>query len=643
MTRFHPAIALLCVELLAAPAMAQQAHQIAEPGGSFSWLTGRYRMPAVAPIRMANSPRLEMLLRAGRLYLSMQDCIALALENNMDIEIQRYGPQIADAQVLRAKAGAFAQGVSTSVTAGPTSAQPGGVAQSGVSGNPSTQASSASATAVGNTVITQSGPPIPVYDPAIVANASWAHQTVPESSVFIAGTDELIQRQDASGITYQQAFSTGTSVSLGLNNTTDVGNSSTTLFNPVTSSSLGITVTQHLLQGFSIAVNQRQIHIARNNRELSDLTFKLQVITTVAAVMDLYWDLVTFNENVRVQQQAVATSTKLYEDNQKQVDAGMMAPIEVVRAEAQLATDQQNLTIAETQLLQQETILKNALSRNGVASPAVAEARIVPTDRIRVPDVEPVTPMQDLVAMAFSARPELAQNRIQVTNQEITLHGSKNGLLPTLDLVAGMSNNALAGQVNSVSSTFPFSFGTPSPAFVGGYGTVLKQLFDRNYPNYSAGFNLTVPLRNRAAQAQAINDELTLRQLQLGVARLENQVRVDVQNAVIGVQNARAQYRAATKARVLQERTLDAEQKKYAAGASVIYNVILTQRDLATARQSELAAEAAYAKSKVEMERVTGQTLNNNGVSLGEAFQGVVSRPPSPLPPADKEESKPSR
>jgi len=630
MLRFQNIIAVLCVYLLIAPAFAQQAHEIVAPGG----VTGRYRTAQVPPIDLANSGRLELLLRAGRLYLSMQDTIALALENNLDIEIQRYGPQIADTQVLRAQAGAFAEGVSTTVTAGPNSAQPGGVAQSGVPGNPSTQASAASSTAVGNTVITQSGPPIPVFEPLLVGNASWAHQTVPESSVFIAGTDQLIQRQDVSGVTYQQGFTSGTSVSFGLNNSTNIGNSSTALFNPVTTSSLGITVTQHLLQGFSIAVNRRQIQIARNNRELSDLTFKLQVITTVAAVMDLYWDLVTFNENVRVQQQAVATSTKLYEDNKKQVEAGMMAPIEVVRAEAQAATDQQNLTVAETQLEQQETILKNALSRNGVASPSVAEARIVPTDRIRVPDVEPVTPMQDLVATAFSARPELGQNRIQVTNQEITLRGSKNGLLPMLDLVAGMTNNALAGQISTVQSTLPFSFGTPSAAFVGGYGTVLKQLFARNYPNYSAGFNLTIPLRNRSAQAQVINDQLTLRQLQLGVQRLENQVRVDVQNAVIGVRNSRAQHQAAVKARVLQEQSLDAEQKKYAAGASVVYNVILTQRDLATARQNELAAEAAYAKSKVELERVTGRTLDSNNISLAEAFKGVVSRAPSPLPPA---------
>ncbi len=635
MPRLRTAISIFCVRLLIAPVFAQDSHQLIEPGGAFASLTRPYRTKEVPPINIANSNRLDSLLRAGRLYLSLQDAIALALENNLDIEIQRYGPEIADANVLRAKAGGFAQGVSTSVTAGPTSAQPGGVAQSGVTGNPSTQASAASATAVGNTVITQSGPPIPTFDPAIVGSASWAHQTVPESSTFISGTDELIQRLDTSAVTYQQGFQTGTLVSLGLNNSTAIGNSATSLFNPATSSSLAITVTQHLLQGFSIAVNQRQIQIAKNNRDLSDLTFKLQVITTVAAVMDLYWDLVTFNENVRVEQQAVATSTKLFEDNKKQVEVGMMAPIEVVRAEAQAATDEQNLTLAETQLLQQETILKNALSRTGVASPAVADARIVPTDRIRVPDVEPITPIQDLMATAISARPELAQNRIQVTNQEITLHGSKNGLRPTLDVVATLTNNALAGQVNTVPSPYPFSFGTPSPVFIGGYGTVLKQLFARDYPNYQAGFNLNIPIRNRAAQAQVINDELTLRQLQLGVQRLENQVRVDVQNAVIGVRNARAQYQAGVKARILQEQSLDAEQKKYAAGASIIYNVILTQRDLATSRQNELAAEAAYAKSKVELDRVTGQTLNNSNISLAEAFKGVVSRAPHPLPATD--------
>jgi outer membrane protein TolC len=305
----------------------------------------------------------------------------------------------------------------------------------------------------------------------------------------------------------------------------------------------------------------------------------------------------------------------------------------VIRAEAQIATGDQNLLAAQTRVLQQETIIKTALSRTGVASPAVASAHIIPTDQIVMPGVEPIAPIQDLNAQAIASRPELAQTRIQLRNQELTMKGSKNALLPTLDVVAGVANNALAGQVNPL----PAPAGTVhsnTPFFIGGYGTVLSQLFARNFPNYSAGFNLSVPIRNRVAQAQAITDELSYRQQQLGLQRLENQVRVDVQNAVVGLMQARAQYQAAVKGVHLQQESLDAEQKKLELGASTTYNVILMQRDLVTAQSSQVTAEAAYVKSKVELDRATGQILNNNNVSLDEAFNGVVSRPPSLIPAA---------
>ena len=344
----------------------------------------------------------------------------------------------------------------------------------------------------------------------------------------------------------QKGFLSGTIVSLGLSNSTVTNNSMRADFNPATSAALSLSFTQHLLQGFGWGVNSRQIRIARNNREVSDLTFKLQVITTVTAVMELYWDLVAFNESVRVAQDALAASQKLLDDNKRQVEVGTLAPIEVIRAEAQIATGEQDLLAAQTRVLQQETIIKTALSRTGVASPAVADAHIIPTDQIQMPGVEPITPIQDLTALAIASRPELAQTRIQLVNQELTMKGSKNALLPTLDVVASLANNALAGQVNPI----PAPAGTVhsnTPFFIGGYGTVLAQLFARNFPNYSAGFNLSVPIRNRAAQAQAITDELTYRQQQLGLQRLENQVRVDVQNALIGLRQARAQYEAAVK------------------------------------------------------------------------------------------------
>jgi outer membrane protein TolC len=386
-------------------------------------------------------------------------------------------------------------------------------------------------------------------------------------------------------------------------------------------------VTQRLLQGWGRSLNSRQIVIAKNNREVADLTFKLQVITTVAAVMDLYWDLVAFNENVRVAKQALTTSEQLYNNNKKQVEVGTLAPIEVVSAEAQVATATQSLNIAETQVLQQETIIKNALSRTGMSSPSVAEAHIIATDRMRMPDVEPVGPMQDLVSEALASRPELASNRIQLLNSRISLKGSKNALLPSLDLVGTFGTEALAGQVNT---NLP---NNPAPGFfVGGYGNVLTQLFARNFPDYAIGFNLNIPIRNRAAQANVINDQLTLRQQQLLLQRQENQVRVDVQNALIGVQQTRGQYQAATKARALQEQTLDAEQKKYALGASTIYNVILALTNLTQSQAQEVAALGAYSKARVELQRATGQLLNSNNVSLAEASKGVVARPPSPIP-----------
>ena len=641
MLEAKPYIALLCSLLLVAPVGGFAADKPGEPrqdnaalppvkAPGNSWidrLIRPYRPTIVAQPTTGNSSRLESLLRGGNLYLSMQDAIALTLENNLDIAIQRYGPELADAAILGAEAGAFAKGVSTSVTAGPS-----GVTVSTSGTTPGTNlnavstANAGSPSAVAASVVQSSGPPIPALDPILIGTATWAHTTTPQSNTVVTGTTSLINQQSVSGVAVQKSFLTGTTVSLGLNNNTTQTNSQRSIFNPATSSALTLSITQNLLQGFGPAVNSRQIRIAKNNREVSDLTFKLQVETTVASVMELYWQLVALNDQVRVAQEAITAAQWLYEDNKRQVEVGTLAPIEVTRAEAQIAAGQQQLVIAQTQVLQQETILKTALSRNGVASPLVADARIITTDQINISDVEPISPIQDMTAMALSARPELAQSRIQITNQGLTIRGSRNALLPTLQATASLANNGLAGDIvpNATGSAF----------FVGGYGSVLTQIFARNFPSYSAGFNLNIPLRNRAAQAQVINDELTLRQQQLGLQRLENQVRVDVQNALIGLTQARAQYQAATKARLLQAQTLDAEQKKLALGASTIYNVIQDQQALTLAESNEVTAKAAYARAKVEMDRSTGQILTNNNISMDEAFRGQVSRPPSTLPPS---------
>ena len=634
MNGLRPLIALLCILLLLAPAGSFAADPPGSPPtpqtpagndrplpiterGILGSITEPYRAKIPAAVNLNNSPRLESLIRGGNLYLSLSDTIALALENNLDIELQRYTPQIADTNLSRAQAGGFATPAATTVFAGPSSVTA-AAPSSGLQG----------LLVAGSTQI---GPAPPSFDPALIGGLSWAHQSTPQTSSFITGTNSLVQRQDLSSLSAQQYFQTGTLVSLGLSNNSVTSNATRSDFSPVTNSALSLTVTQHLLQGWGSPLNTRQIRIAKNNREISDLTFKAQVITTVAAILDLYWDLVSYNENVRVQADALAANERLLRDNTKQVEVGTLASIEIVRAQAEIAASQQALTVAQTQLLQQETILKNALSRTGVLSPAVASAHVILTDHIQVPEVEAISPIQDLVAQSFASRPELAQFRILMQNQQIGIRGTKAELLPTLDVVGGLTNSGLAGTVNPL----PQVGGAPrAPTgfFIGGYGTVLSQLFQRNFPNYSLGFNLNVPLRNRAAQADLINSELALRQQQIGVQKMENQVRVEVQNAVIGVQQARAQYDSAVKQRLLQIQTVEAEQKKLEMGVSTTYNVILTQRDLTTAESNLVAAASAYSKAKVEMDRATGQTLYNNNVSLDEAFKGKVSRPPSAIP-----------
>ncbi len=334
-------------------------------------------------------------------------------------------------------------------------------------------------------------------------------------------------------------------------------------YNPSTISNLDLQISQPLLQGFGFAVNNRAIRVAKNNLQVADLVFKEQVITTVSNMVQLYWNLVSLKADVDVRKKSLSLSEKLYSDNQKQVEIGTLAPIAIVQAEAEVAARQQDLLTSETNVLQQETVIKNTLSRNGIANPAIADAHIIPTDPIRIPEVEPVQPVQDLMEKALDSRPELAQSRIAIENTKINLTGTKNALLPVLSAVADVRNNALTGLPNPLNPRLndPLLGSPPNPVFVGGYSNVLGQLFGRNFPSYSIGLQMNIPLRNRAAQANMATAQLNLRQNELTVQKLVNQIRVDVQNALIAVRQARARHQAAVKSRILQEQTLDANRR----------------------------------------------------------------------------------
>ena len=596
-----------------APAPASPVGTTIDAGGSR--FIRPYRAPDIGPINLANTNRLDALLRAGKLYLSIQDVIALALENNLDIELQRYGPRIARADFKRASAGSALRGVSTGIS---TASSP-GATMNGMNVN----------------AFTSAGPATLNLDPVVVTSYNRNHQTTPQTSSFVTGTNSLVTTTGATNVSLQKSYLTGTTTSLGWDTTQSLSNSYRNDFNPARSGGISLNVQQHLLQGFGVALNNRFIRIAKNNLRLSDLTFQQQVIITVAAVESLYWDLVSFNENVKVSQQALALAEKLYNDNKKQVEIGTLAPIEIVRAEAEVAARQQDLTVAETQLLFQETIIKNALSRTGVASPSVSEARIIPTDRMNVPEKDAMPPMQELVTKAVESRPDVAQTRIVMANAQISLRGSKNVLLPSLDFTGSLRNNGLAGDVNQVPTpglTYDQRVAAVNPYFLGGMGRMMEQIMRHNFPNYSFGFQLNIPLRNRTAQADVVRDQLVVRQAQIQEQQQINQVRVDVVNGMVGVQQARARYQSAVKGRVLQEQTLDAEQKKYALGASTVFLVIQAQRDLATARYTEVAAQAAYSKARVQLDLATGQTLPASNIVIDEAQKGRVSTPPSALP-----------
>jgi outer membrane protein len=639
MHRIRPFLAVFLTGLILSPAgIAQEMNTTLVPGkpqvpvapgsGFINAFTRDFRKPDIAPVNLGNSPRLESLIRAGNLYLSLEDAIAVALENNLDIELSRYGPQIAQADYLRARAGGLLRGVPTAVRAGATSAlsQAGGGGGQGTGGTGGTGLGGQADT--GGTVITQTGVAVPNLDPVFFFASNYGHASRPQANTITTGLTALVfdSRSWQSG--YQQSFLTGTTVSMGWNNNNVRTNNPLNDLNPNTSSNLQLQLTQRLLQGFGLAVNNRNIRVAQNNVRVSDLVFKQQVMTTIAGVVNLYWDLVSFNEDLKVRKQALDVAVKFYEDNKKQVEIGTLAPIEIVRAEARVAQAQQDLTNAETSLLQQETILKNALSRTGVASPTISEARVIPTDALTQPAYDTIENLSDLVERALSLRPDLQQANIQMDSTRIGIAGSRSQLLPSLDVNASFQNNALTGDINTVVIPGrPFPPRNPDPFFIGGYGNALAQLFRRNFPDYSVGFQLNIPINNRTARADYIRDQLQLRQQQLTLQRSINDMRVNVQNAQTALIQARARYEAAVKERQLQEQTLDAENKKYALGASTAFQVVQTQRDLAQAQASEVAALANYSRARVQLDLNTATILDKYGVNIADARDGRSSKP----------------
>lgn len=616
--------------LLAAQVGAQTEVRVdAPPDNRLSWLLRPYQTRSVPPVVLANTPRLESLMKAGNLYLTAEDVVALAIENNIDVEVQRYAPLLAQEVLRRAQAGGALRSVGLAVAAGPQSVSLQGVSVSTV-GSGITAGNGVSS---GGGIVTQLGPGILSFDPSVFLFTNFQHSTIPQSNTFLTGTTALIQNSRTYQAQYSQNWDFGLSATATYSSQYTKVNSLLFSLNPYTFGSIDLQVTQNLLQGFGRAVNGRNIRVQRNNVKISNLQFKQQLITTVSAALNLYWDLVSFDEDVRSRKQELATAQQLLTDNKRQVDIGALAPIEITRAEAQLYTGQQDLVVAQTNLLQQETVLKNALSRNGIASANLGDVHIIPLDRIRVPDQDEFRPMEQLVEGALAHRVEIDQARINLESNQMNLVGIKNSLKPTLQAFAELTNNGLSGDLTAVGAALGGQY------LSGGYGNLLAQIARRNFPNYSAGFSLNIPLRNRAAQSDYVTSLLEIRQNELNLQKNMSQVRVDVQNAVIGLQQARVRYEAAVKSRLLTEQTLSADQKKNNLGASTVFQVVQDQRDLANSQSSEVQAMANYTHARIAFDQALGTTLDVNHVSLTEALNGRIARA-SILPATLPEEGK---
>jgi outer membrane protein TolC len=619
------ALTLVSGLALSSVAQAQTAIRIdPAPESRWSRFTRNYQPRSVPPVNLGNTSRIDALLRAGNLYLSAQDVIALVLENNIDIEVQRYGPLLAREVLRRAEGGGLLRSVGATVQPGPTSVSLAGVSLTATGVNVGGGAGVSS----GGGIVTQLGPAIPSFDPSLSGFMNFAHTTSPQSNTVLTGTTSLITSTRTYQAQYTQNWSTGLSATATYGSTHTSVNSSFFSLNPYTSGFLDLSVTQNLLNGYGKAVNERNIRVQKNNLKVTDLQFKQQVITTVAAALNLYYDLVSFNEDVKAKQSAVDTAEQLLKNNEAQVRIGTIAEIEVTRAQSQLFSARQDLLVAQTNILQQETILKNVISRSGVGTTELAAVHIIPTDTITIPDRDDPRTVEQLVTEGLGNRVEMQQARINLESNKTNLQGVRSSLRPSVQAFADLTNNGLTGDITAVGLAQ-----TGVGYLAGGYGNLLGEIVRRNYPSYSAGVSVNIPLRNRQSQSDYVTSQLEIRQNELNLQKQANQIRVEVQNAVVGLQQARARHDAAVQARVLSQQTFEGDRRKYELGASTAYQVVQDQRDLAAAQSAEVQSLANYTHAKIALDQAIGATLDVNRVSLEEAQAGKVAAPPV-TPPA---------
>jgi outer membrane protein len=637
----------------AAQPQAVHLQDYSDPRSAFPNVLQPYKPQELPQPNLGNSPRIDSLMKDGKIYLSIDDAIALALENNLDLYIARYNLNIAEADLLRAKSGANILGVNTGVVQNTPGGGVGGLGGTVGSGTGGTTVAAGGAGTGTNGLVSSTlgiGSPITSFDPALTGTLQLDKNNTESVSVF-SPVPVVAQNTYTSNFSYTQGFAWGGALTGGFNNTHLTTNNPTSLLTPQLGSNFQFRFTQNLLQGFGFLPNTRFIRIAKNNREISDVAFRLQVITTVDQIENMYWDLVYAYENVRVQQESLTYAQKALEDSKRQAQVGTAPPIQVVSSQSTVATDQQNLIVAQNNLELQQLLMKNALSRS-IEDPLLAEADVIPTSGMLVPPQEPVIPIQDLINDALQHRAELVESRIDLNSRDINIKAVRNAMLPTLQAFAYYGGSGVGGDVNplvptcsSTSGNFCLNPSKAPPPFRTAnsvsYGGTLNQLVSSTAPDKGLGLTLNIPIRNRLAQSNQVRSELEYRQAQVRQHQLENQVRVEVRNAQFDVKQNRAAVQAAQSAVDLARQTLDADQQKLKVGLTTQTAILQDAATLTTGESNLVSAKAAYEKSRIELDRATGLLLDHAGIDVADATRGQVTHLPNVPYVAPRQEAVP--
>jgi outer membrane protein TolC len=638
------------------PAQPQAVHlkDYSVPRSAFPRVLQPYETQQVPQPNLGNSPRIDSLMKDGKIYLSIDDAIALALENNLDLDIARYNLNIAEADLLRARSGASILGVNTGIVQNTPGGGVGGLGGTVGSGTGGTTVAAGGAGTGTNGLVSSTlgiGAPITSFDPALTATIQLDKNDTESVSVF-SPVPVVAQNTYTSNFGYTQGFEWGGALTGAFNNSHLTTNNPTSLLTPQLGSSFQFRFTQNLLQGFGFLPNTRFIRIAKNNREISDVAFRLQIITTVDQIENMYWDLVFAYENVRVQEESLTYAQKALADSKGQAQVGTVPPIQVVSSQSTVATDQQNLIVAQNNLQLQQLLMKNALSRS-IEDPMLAEADVIPTSAMVIPQQETVIPIQDLISDALRHRAELVESRIDLQSRDINNKSVRNAMLPTLQAFAYYGGSGVGGDVNALvpncsatSGSFCFNPAKAPPPFQKtnsvGYGGTLSQLVNSTSPDKGVGLSLNIPLRNRLAQSNQVRAELEYRQAQVRELQLENQVRIEVRNAQFDVKQNRASVQAAQSAVDLARQTLDADQQKLKVGLTTETAILQDAATLTTGESNLVSAKAAYEKSRIELDRATGLLLDHAGIDIADATRGQVTHLPSVPYVAPRQDATPS-